>query len=209
MKKRVPYSFFVASIVAALLVSISAKAAGESKGEGRFAIGLTYVNGLSEVSDFVKDSFEDMGYEVDDLQIPVGITFAGGYRFEFGGEIMVDAGPVALMYIDVTGGTTDDDYLYWDVPVGMTLGYALFADKAVSPYVRGGVRYHIAGGDFYDSSTLGPYVAGGLNFFSDKAVQLQFEVAFDAAEVTYEDEFTGRTEDIKPGGLLVSIRAAF
>jgi hypothetical protein len=50
-------------------------------------------------------------------------------------------------------------------------------------------------------------VAGGVNFFSNKSVNLQLEVAYDAATVTYV--FGGVQEEIEPGGLLVSIRAAF
>ena len=197
-------------MVAVLMVGLVCVCETNAEGEGRFAIGLSYVNGISDVADFVQESFEALGYEVSDLIIPVGLSLNGGYRFDFGGEIMVDAGPFALMYVDATGGgSADGTYTYWDVPVGLTAGYALFADKAVSPYVRGGIRYHIAGGDFYDSSSPGLYVAGGLNFFSNKACQLQLEVAYDAAEVTYKDEFSGRTEAIEPGGLMASIRVAW
>ncbi len=100
----------------------------------------------------------------------------------------------------------------FDVPVGLTGGYAFFTDSAVSPYVRGGVRYHITGGDFADSSSPGLYVAGGINFFSNKAVNLQLEVAYDGSKVTYTapDFYGGGFEkEIEPGGLLISIRAAF
>ncbi len=208
MRNAVHGSLIAVSLVAALLVGINAEAAGDSKGEGRFAVGLSYASGISEVSDFITDSFESSGYEIDELTIPVGLSLAGGYRFGFGGEIMVDAGPFAMVYIDAIGGTASGEYFTWDLPVGLTAGYAFFSSHSVSPYLRGGVRHHFAGGDFYDSSSPGLYVAGGINFFSNRAVQLQLEVAYDDATVKFED-FFGDTEEIKPGGLLVSIRAAF
>lgn len=213
MKKSAYNTCVVAVVLAGLLTGVSAKAADEEvkKGEARFAIGLTYASGVSDVNDFITETFELSGYEVDDLVIPVGLSLVGGYRFANGVEILIDAGPVSLVYVDATGGMLDGEYTYWDVPVGLTGGYAFLTDRAVSPYVRGGFRHHFAGGDFYDSSTPGLYIAGGLNFFSNKAMQLQLEVAYDTSEVSLVDDVagTGRSEDVEPGAFMASIRAAF
>ncbi len=217
MGMRNIYGSLVAGLcVAALLSGVSAQAeevADVKKGEVRFAIGLSYASGIYDVYDFVENEIEARGAELEGFVIPVGITFVGGYRFAFGGEILIDAGPLSILMVDIDAA--DDTYYNWDVPVGLTGGYAFFADKAVSPYVRGGVRYHFTGGDFADSSTPGLYVAAGVNFFSNKAVQLQLEVAYDASQVTYKvpDDWppapTKGTEEIEPGGFMVSIRAAF
>lgn len=186
------------------------EAAAESSTAGaRFTVGLTYASGLTDVSDFIIDAFEDLGYDCDDSQIPIGLVLSGGYRFDFGGEIMLDAGPFTMVYVDAVGGIQEGTYTYWDVPVGLTLGYAFLSNKSISPYLRGGIRHHLAGGDFYDSSTPGPFVAGGVNFLNTSAIGVQLEVAYDASEVTLENEFTGQTEDVEPGGVLVSIRATF
>jgi hypothetical protein len=207
MKNTVHSSFVAGLCVAALLVGVSAQAAGESKGEARFAIGLTYAAGFTDVSDAIENYFEVNGYDIDSVAIPVGLSVVGGYRFASGIEVLLDAGPFTYMYVDAVGGSLSGEYTYWDIPVGLTAGYAFFTESAVSPYVRGGVRHHFAGGDFYDSTSPGFYVAGGVNFFSNKAVNLQLEVAYDAATVTY---VFGKVQDeIEPGGLLVSVRAAF
>jgi hypothetical protein len=141
MRNRVHCSLIAASLVAALLVGISAEAAEESEeeggGEARFAVGLSYIDGILDVSDFISDSFEDAGYDVDSLTIPVGLSLAGGYQFGFGGEIMVEVGPFSMMYIDVINGPYSGDYFNWELPVGITAGYALFSDKSVSPLCSG------------------------------------------------------------------------
>ena len=213
MKNTMNGSFVAALCVAVLMGGVSAKAeevAEVKKGEARFAIGLTYVSGMIDVGDYIEDMYESNGIEADVLVIPVGLTFVGGYRFAFGMEIMGDFGPVSLIMVDDT--FADDLFMNIDVPVGLTAGYAFFADKSVSPYVRGGFRYHFSGGDFTESSSPGLYVAGGVNFFSNKAVQLQLEVAYDASKVTYQapDFYGGGYEkEIEPGGLMISVRAAF
>ena len=229
MKKAVHSSLVAAMLVAGMIASVSAEtgvpegvsegapAGGVEgkKGEVRFAIGASYAAGINDVYDFVEKAVESGGGEIDGFAIPVGLMFVGGYRFSFGVEILIDAGPVSLLALEASALGESDTYWNWDVPVGLTAGYAFFTDKSVSPYVRGGVRYHITGGDFSDSSSPGLYVAGGVNFFSNKAVQLQLEVAYDAAEVTYKtpDEWSSfgvfSEEEIEPGGLMVSIRAAF
>ena len=215
MKNKVYGSLVSVSIAAAMLVGVSAQAEEESKkGEARFAIGGTFANGMMDVSDYIDDMYESLGYETDSLVIPVGITFVGGYRFASGVEILGDFGPVSFILVD--DANAGETFTTIDVPVGLTAGYAFFVDKSVSPYVRGGFRYHFSGGDFAESSSPGLYVAGGINFFSNKAVQLQLEVAYDASTVTYKtpDYYTdlgapNYEKEIEPGGLMVSIRAAF
>jgi hypothetical protein len=215
MRSAVHFSWVAASFVTALLIGISAGAEEElerqdrltrkPEGEASFAVGLTYINGIGDVNDFITDS---LGDDVDSLNIPVGVAAAGGYRFACGGEIMGHAGPFSLTYLDVDNGSFAGDYFDWDMPVGLTAGYVLFSGESISPYLRGGIRYHIAGGDFHDHSSPGLYVAGGVNFFANKVAKLQFEIAYDDATVEYED-FAGSKKKIKPGGWLVSIRAAF
>ena len=226
MRNVVRSSVVAATLVAGLIVNATAETAGEGvvaeevaegkKGEARFAIGISYASGIYDVYDFVEDAVESGGGAIDGFAIPVGLTLVGGYRFGFGGEILLDAGPVSILALDAeSSGGESDTYWNWDVPVGLTAGYAFFANKSVSPYLRAGVRYHITDGDFADSSSPGLYVAGGVNFFSNKAVQLQLEVAYDASEVTYKtpDEWSAygiySEEEIEPGGFMVSIRAAF
>lgn len=220
MKNAVHSSIVAAMLVAGFIISASAETVEEGvvaegkKGEARFAIGGTFASGMIDVSDYIDDMYESLGYEIDSLVIPVGLTFVGGYRFASGVEVLGDFGPVSFIMVDDMNA--DETFTNIDVPVGLTAGYAFFADKSVSPYVRGGFRYHFSAGDFTESSSPGLYVAGGINFFSNKAVNLQLEVAYDASTVTYKtpDYYTDLgapdyEKEIEPGGLMVSIRAAF
>lgn len=227
MKNALRSSWITAALLAGLIINASAEtvapegvAAGEGgiaeqpaakegkKGEMRFAIGATYAAGIVDVADRIEEGYAPTN--VDILVIPIGPSFVAGYRFKFGLELLGDVGPVSFIAVDDT--VADEVFTNIDVPVGVTVGYAFFTEKSVSPYLRGGLRHHFSGGDFTDSSSPGLYVAGGINFFSNKAVQLQVEVAYDAAEVTFKaPDFYGGgdEEDLEPGGLLISVRAAF
>lgn len=219
MKTVVRSSWLAAAVIAGLIINATAETAADTpaepvpeakKGEMRFAIGATYAAGMVDVGDRIEEIYELNGLDADILVIPVGLSFVGGYRFKFGLELLGDVGPVSFILVD--DAVADDVFTNIDVPVGVTVGYALLTDKSVSPYLRGGFRYHFSEGDFTESSGGGLYVAGGINFFSNKAVQLQVEVAYDASEVTYKapDFYGGGDEkDLEPGGFMVSVRAAF
>lgn len=236
MKTVMRGSWLVAGLIASLLINASAQAPEETavenapaeeaapveiptekapveEGDGgfRFGIGLTYASGIDDVYDFVEEEIEARGFDPDGFSVPAGLTLVFGYRFDFGGEILVDAGPASVLIVDVVGA--DDTYYNWDVPVGLTAGYAFFRDSSISPYIRGGVRYHFTDGDFSDDSSAGWYAAGGVDFFANKAVNLQLEVAYDAAQVTYktpeEWPLGVSSEEIEPGALMISIRAVF
>lgn len=208
MRKKACSTLFAAILVAGLAgTSASAKQKGS---EARFAIGGTFASGILDVNDYIEGMYDTAGFEYDSFVIPVGITFVGGYRFGFGLEILGDFGPVSVIYVDDMNA--DDTFLNIDVPVGLTAGYAFFTASAIAPYVRGGVRYHFSGGDFTEDSEPGLYLAGGVNFFSNKGVQLQLEVAYDASTVTYKaPDFYGggKFQEEEPGGFMVSVRAAF
>lgn len=201
---------FVGGLVTAGMAQVAEDNAERRKGEARFAIGATYASGMMDVADRIEEIYAVNSIEADVVVLPIGPSFVAGYRFGFGLELLGDVGPVSFIAVDDT--VADEVYVNWDVPVGATVGYAFLRDSAVSPYVRGGFRYHFSSGDYTESSGGGLYVAGGINFFSNKAVQLQVEVAYDASEVTYKSpDFygPGDEEDIEPGAFMVSVRAAF
>lgn len=193
------------SLIAVLLVCWGTSA---QAGEGKFAVGLSYVDGFSDVIDHLKQPFEEAGYEMDTFYIPAGLTFVGGYKFDSGLDILADVGPFAYYYIDAWLGPLSGEYSYWDLPVGLTVGYDFSSGSKVSPFIRGGVRYHFAGGDFDTDSSIGPYVAGGINFFNTSAVKLQLEIAYDASKISIRN-VDGVEKDIETGGFMFSIRAAF
>lgn len=177
-------------------------------GEMKYAVGLNYVSGFLDVGEFIEDSLQREGYSTDLFYLPVGLDVLVGYQTDPGVSFGVQGGPFALLFVDVLGGPYSGDYFCWDIPLSLWAGYVPLPKSKVSPYVRGGVRQHIGGGDFFESADVGLFGAAGVTFFNDRRVQVQLEVSYDTSEATYED-FTGNREDIEPHGLVISARAVF
>jgi hypothetical protein len=172
----------------------------------RFPFGLTYAGNFTKVVDLYKDNLEAEGYDVDTkFVLPVGLTFQPYVEFDFGLGIGAGFGPI--MFI-----TTNQDKDFFNVPINMNLRYSFIPKGDISPYVRGGISYNIASGDYRDKSKPGPFGAVGVEFSRKKPVGFGFEVGYDASTITFDDlnsNSTDATKDIKPIGFFASIFAIF
>lgn len=176
-------------------------------GRFHFNLGLNYVDGINEVSDGLKDIY-GAAYD-EDIVVPVGLTLNPYYEFESGLGIGVVVGPASLIAIRQIGGGTDSTDVSYIVPVGAEVRYTLLRDKALSPYVKAGFRYPIAGGNNIDSSSLGFFGAAGVEFLHEKAVGFGLEIAYDTSEVTLTRPGTTLTKDVKYPGLTAGLFIRF
>jgi hypothetical protein len=78
-----------------------------------------------------------------------------------------------------------DDKFSYIVPVGADLRYTFLRYHDISPYVKVGIRYPIAGGDNLSSSSRpGPYGAVGVEFMRSRRISYGVEFGYDGSEVT-------------------------
>jgi hypothetical protein len=203
---------FCAMLITGAFFSSSIDAA-----DWRFPVGLTYIDNIGEVVDLYVDNLEAEGYEVEtSYEGSVGISFNPYVQLDNGIRIGTGIGPIAVI-----AGDAD----YFDFPVQLNGGYVFLPKSNISPYIRGGAMYHIAGGDYVEGSTPGLFGGVGIEFFRNKPVGFGIEVGYDSSEVEFEknrctnvSRRTGNclnyvkedeTEDIKPIGLMISIFAVF
>jgi hypothetical protein len=181
-------------------------------GEWRFPVNLTYCRGIMNVYDAYKDILEDKGYSVSEEMIfPVAVSFQPFYQMENPLRIGGGVGPLLLVMIS--------DYTYFDVPLKLDVGVTAIPGAGVSPYLRGGLVYHLAFGDFVESSTPGLFVAVGLEFLRKKKVGFGFEVAYDFSKVKIQsDKETYNylvaasnlsAKSVKAGDLMISLFVTF
>lgn len=203
----------VALVLAAIVTTtlVGSAAAGETWGF-RMPLRLTYLSSLYDVNDYYEQHMD--GYESDFVS-PVALSFAPYYEFPFGLQIWGDLGPISAVIGDVN---------YWNVPLGLGVGFAVLPKFNISPYVKIGVRYPIANGDDVEGSKVGPVFAAGVEFLRKKVVGILAEVAYDMSAVEFESSTVDRvydsslrrytyrsrniTEEVR-GGLIVSIGAVF
>ncbi|HNS19035.1 MAG TPA: outer membrane beta-barrel protein [Sedimentisphaerales bacterium] len=181
-------------------------------GDLRFRLHLSYVNGIYDLVDQYEDNIEEEGSggwietDVDTFVWPVGIAASGYYQWDNGLTLGAGLGP--FMYI-IAESWADDDYVHWQLPVNVTVGYVLAPNDPVSVYVRAGPSYHIADGDYYDGSNVGIFGAVGVEFLKRDRIMFGVEAAYDTAEVDIENVRTGGTEGIKAGEFSLGVFIAF
>src|SRR5207302_2215664 len=77
------------------------------------------------------------------------------------------------------------------------LRYTFLRDRDVSPYVKVGGRYPIAGGDNISSSSRpGPYGGVGVEFLRSKRISYGIEFGYDASQVRVKN---ARSEERRVG----------
>lgn len=193
------------------LVSSSANAT-----DWRFPFGLTYAGNFNEVVDLHEDNLKAKGYHVDtSWEWPVGLSFQPYVELDFGLGFGMGLGPIMFILTDTYGSNDDADF--FNVPVNLNIRYSFLPKKNISPYVRGGVSYNIASGDYVESSSVGFLGALGIEFSRNRAVGWGFEVGYDSSEIEFNRYYTygyyhwyeGGTKDIKPIEWWASIFVVF
>jgi hypothetical protein len=188
----------LASVVSGLVL-LAVACTPVPAGDWRFPIGLTYTSGFQDVVDFHEKA---VGVDAD-FSFPVGLCFRPYLEFDRGHRIGFDVGPGSIILIDVAGGSDSGSIDYINFPLGIWYGYTLMRDATVTPYVRGGVRYNIASGDFVDSASPGFLAAIGLETGRKGNVGFGFEVAYDSSTVDLVPGWR-QPEEIEASGVLVS-----
>lgn len=195
--------FFIVLLVIGSLVVTSAQ--GYS-GDWRFPVGISHISGVQDVVDQCEDNLKA---EYSDVDVsdgwPVGLYFQPYHEFDNGWGVGAGFGPYMLI-------TSDDDDLVSDLPLNASLRYALLPDASMSPYMRAGVSFHLASGDYVDEAEMGLIGALGVEFNRSGIVGFGLEVGVDTGTLKIDDKTTGDsgdTEDFQPIGLSVSIFAVF
>lgn len=203
----------MAGLAAALTLTWNLAASDDSDGvKWHFPIGIQYFSGLNKVMDTVEE-LNFGGYDFDEVNIPVGLVASPYAEFDFGLGVGITVGPPTLIFIQENyfgpGFDSSTDYFTYIVPVGMDLRYTFLRDGSISPFVRAGFRYPIAGGDFIDSATLGFNGGVGVEFMRNKRVGFGVEVGCDTSEVKIESRNGLQSKTVKPVEFTIGVFALF
>jgi hypothetical protein len=208
--------FYCVCISLFLYASASAKA-----GEWRFPVGLSYISGIQDIKDLYTENLEHNGYSVSDtVNIPVGLAFQPYLQMDNGLGYGMAIGPMSMVLTNVVD--------YYNFPIGADVRYTFLNSSNASPYVRAGLRYNIASGDYVKSSSPGLFGAVGFEIFKKSHVSMGLELSYDSSQVEFKNykvthhifhDYWGNSYDsptweqgttkIKPSGLMFSLYAIF
>lgn len=183
----------ITAALATIVASSTVAKAEEADTSGfKFQAGLTYISGMNKLGDAIEEN--NPYYNVSTL-LPVGLSLNAGYELNNGLGLGLSLGPAAVGLGDAS---------FFVVPVGADVRYTFLRDKAVSPYVRGGVEYAFAGGDFITGSSVGFVGAAGVEFGHSKDIAWGIEAGYNSAEVEVEATFGHPAIKVKPMEFFVS-----
>jgi hypothetical protein len=170
----------------------------------RFPVGITYVNGWSDVKDLYEDNLVARGQSYEEVSgLPVGLSFHPYAEFDKGYAVGGGIGPAMLIV---------GDWDFFDLPLRMDFRYTIMPKNDTAAYFRIGPSLHIASGDFVEKNGAGIFVGAGVEFLRTKVVGVGIELAYDSAEVEfkkYSNYWDYTSEKIKPCEFMFSVFAVF
>jgi hypothetical protein len=157
-----------------ILALVALSLAGTSTAHAlEWHLGVAYASDVENVADLYEENLRIEGFDAEvDLQFPLGV--AVGVMYDWASGIRADGGLGPVFFI---GGDVD----HFEVPVSATVGYNFLRTADISPYVRAGIVYHFASGDYYESSSPGVFAAAGLDF-----ERFSLELSVDSSEVKFD-----------------------
>lgn len=181
-------------------LSASSTMASPSSGSStgwNFQIALSYAGGLNDLSDTIEE--HNPLYDLDTL-IPVGISFYPYYEFSNGVGVGMEIGPAIVGLGDAN---------FYVVPLSLDLRYTFMRDSKVSPYIRTGVQYAFAGGDFIETGDVGFYAKAGLEFGHSSNFGWGLEVGYSSSTVEVLPGGGKASEDVEPYNFTVGAFVRF
>jgi hypothetical protein len=190
---------FCRIMLGCFIVILSSASLAQAEVDWRFPVGLTYITGLNDIKDQYKDNIRAEGYEVDELfNWPVGITFNPYVEFDYGLCIGGGIGPFSVIMINkMYSGTRDIDSSYktsdssrrdyFCIPVNLNVGYSFLPKASISPYIKAGIAYPVAWGDYIQGRSVGFLGAVGVEFMRKRMVGIGIEIAVDTSTVSVDD----------------------
>lgn len=163
-----------------------------ARAEGRFhfPVGIAYSYGIHTATDKLFDLYQQDGFDVTRIDIPVGLILNPYYEWQtsIGGiGAGVTVGPTMFLVVDEKTdygyGSSDNVKFSYVVPVGAFVRYTPWPKATFAPYVRAGVKYPFAGGDNLESSSVGGFGAVGVELWRTKKVGMSLEVGYDSSQI--------------------------
>jgi len=177
-------------------------AVASAKGSAwRFALGYSYLSNVKELKDSYKHLAKDAGENNSIYNTSMSICFQPYYQFQSGLRAGAGVGPLILLI---------GDAYHVQMPLNMTVGYSFFMDSNISLYLRTGISYHIASGDYYASSKPGFFSGIGIEILNTEPLHIGLEIAYDASEIKLDraSDQAGH-QKIKTGEVMLFIYADF
>lgn len=188
----------VVILVAAILYSV--QTANAAEWHNSFGIGFINVN--DDLEDIHKSNIQAEGLDDSEFEAALG----WGYFYQ--PYYLYENGFALGMGIATPTGIVAEEH-FFNIPLHVDARYFLGLDSSVSGYVRAGIRYNLAFGEYVEGTDPGAILGIGLLFEWNASTKVGVEFTDDASEIEIRDIANNRNESINLNQSIISVVATF
>jgi hypothetical protein len=186
--------------VSFFLVFLSTRLALAAEWHNSFGIGVIDAN--DKVEDIYRNNLQFEGKNDTDFQA----TLDWGYFYQ--PYYLYDNGFAFGLGIATPTGIFADEILV-TFPVHIDIRYFLSLHSELSAYIRAGMRYNVAFGEYVEGSKPGAIAGIGLLFKWNENTKVGVEFTDDSSEIEIKDIANNRNESINLNQTIISLIFAF
>ena len=166
------------------------------------SFGVGFINVNDDLEDIHR---QNLKYEA---KTDTDVTAAMDSSYFYQPYYLYDNGFALGLGIAVSSAIIADE-IFLNMPVHADVRYFISPATKISAYVRAGMRYNLAIGEYVDGSKPGVIAGLGILYQWNKNVQIGFEYVDDASEIEYKDLTNNRTESINLNQSIFSLVFVF
>lgn len=183
-----------------LFVLLSMQSAFAAEWHNSFGIGIIDAN--DKVEDIYRSNLQIEGKDDADFQA----TLDWGYFYQ--PYYLYDNGFALGLGIATPTGIFADEILV-TFPIHVDIRYFISFHSELSAYIRAGMRYNVAFGEYVEGSKPGVIAGLGLLFQWNESTKVGFEFTDDSSEIEIKDLANNRNESINLNQTIISLIFAF
>ena len=191
-------AFFILALLFTFLVPIQAVMAAEW--HNSFGIGVIDVN--DDLEDIHRSNLQ--AENLDDTDFETALNWGYFYQPYY----LYDNGFAWGLGIATPTGIIAEE-IFFNIPLHVDVRYFISAGSDFTAYLRAGVRYNVAIGEYVEGSEPGAIAGIGLLFHWNQQTKIGIEYVDDNSEVEIRDIANNRTESINLNQSIISLIIAF
>ncbi len=190
----------IRTAICCLLFFCAPPLADADSGQWRTELGYRFLNNSDELKDICKHISGNAGNGRNIYNLSISLNIQPYLELGNGFQIGAGIGPLVIIAGDAR---------HLQLPMNVTLGYALFKKSPISPYVKAGISYHLSGGDYQTASKPGAYTGIGIRLLNTKRLKMGMEIALDRARTELYDAVEQKKHALRTGELTLGVFADF
>lgn len=191
-----PYTTVLSFAGLLLCAALLPTAAATASGNYHFEAGLSYATGTEDVLRHVETNF---GFS-QDYRREVGLQLAAYSRFSENLAVGCSVGPGMFFKITESETHYTDKHRQWNyvIPLSVDVRYFFTKTGVFVPYLRAGLAYSIAGGDYIGPGSPGLVAAVGTYIGEKRGFRFGLELGFDSSTVQVKSGYIHHEEKVRP-----------